>query len=437
MRTDFYRKLGIYVHIPFCLSRCFYCDFNSYSGMEDQIVPYFQVLMRELRILDTLGARMSFQSCDTTGFIKKNELMESTPSAREDFCEKTVSDGGGRAVDTVFFGGGTPSYVESAYIEKILMKIRSAAVEPDLKRLENADPTKWECTIEANPGTVNEAKLKVYKQAGVNRLSFGLQSTHTHHLEMLGRIHRLEEFEKSLAAARNCGFENISADLIFGFPGQTIQEWEQTLEYVIKSGVQHLSCYSLSVEEGTPLYKAIKGGELAEPDEEIDRDMYHFVCNYLGSAGLQQYEISNFARPGYECRHNLKYWTGQEYLGFGAGAHSYFENKRFANFASILDYCNSIKSLDIHKRYAQSELIDDDLREKEYIILYLRLTKGIDTAAFEHIFHCNIFSKYVSQLSKLLNAGLIEVIVPSNKQSKIVLTKKGLDFANAVFVEFI
>jgi oxygen-independent coproporphyrinogen-3 oxidase len=310
------------------------------------------------------------------------------------------------------------------------------------------DP-EWECTIEANPGSLNPDKLNAYAEAGVNRLSVGLQSTHETHLKMLGRVHTYGDFRANIREARDAGFENINADLIFGLPGQTAVQWEPTLEAVVSAGVCHLSCYSLSVEEGTPLYKSVTDGELPIPDEDLDRDMYGFAIDYLRSAGIYQYELSNFAKPGRECRHNLKYWTGGRYVGFGAGAHSYDGYGRFSNAAGIREYINRDGG-GCAERAANDTgvVIDAAEREKEFIILRLRLTDGFGETEFLEAFKRGFLEKYAAEAGDLIDRGLIETIPapqtdgcradnPSKSGRRVRLTRKGMDLANQVFIRFI
>jgi putative oxygen-independent coproporphyrinogen III oxidase len=389
--------------------------------------------------------------------------------------------------DTVFFGGGTPSFVASAHIRGVLRALGLGAAQ---------NPAR-ECTIEANPGTLNRDKLADYRDMGVNRLSVGIQSTHEKYLKMLGRVHSFADCRRNLADAGNVGFDNISADLIFGLPGQTMDEWEQTLEAVLNLGVRHLSCYSLSLEEGTALWDAVARGELPEPDEGVDRALYHFAVDYLKSAGLLQYELSNFAAPGRACRHNLKYWTGAPYRGFGAGAASYYRTVRFTNVAGIPAYirrmggppgprpaaaadlaasadmganargsgggdlaagadmgANARSSGDADlganarnsgdgdlAAIAERVAIDAAEREKEYIILRLRLAAGLDADAFRRAFGRDFLKKYQTAVQKLRAEGLLELRrqrrPDGRRRVRAVLTPKGMDLANRVFVEFI
>jgi len=378
-------------------------------------------------------------------------------------------DGGAGAgfADTVFIGGGTPSSVDAAHITEILGRIprkppESTRARQTSARRESArhapEDADWECTVEANPGTLGGDKLEAYRGAGANRLSVGLQSTHASHLRMLGRAHTAPDFFAACRAARGAGFDNISADLLFGLPGQTLSEWERTLEDVLSADVRHLSCYSLSLEDGTPLRAAVANGELPAPDEDADREMYAFAVSYLRTAGLYQYELSNFAAPGFECRHNLKYWTGARYIGFGAGAHSYDGAVRFSNAVTIPEYIEMIERCGA--AVIERTGIDEAEREKEFIILRLRLTRGFADAKFQAAFGYSFFDRYARQADELTALGLIETgadeagrapdtaeaaarrgrrgtPVRTSPGRRVRLTPRGMDLANRVFLAFI
>ncbi|MCL2059590.1 MAG: radical SAM protein [Oscillospiraceae bacterium] len=485
----------MYVHVPFCVSRCSYCDFNTYAGMDGHIGAYFEALGQEMNAFfrESAGESAAFFAPPVGRVI---EPGSSSCAGGGDTSQGVL---GAPYVDTVFIGGGTPSYVDPAYIAGVLGLI------PQPPRGE------WECTIEVNPGSLSapfdargagssdalgaqgagsleayaganlgtrasrphrpqfevsrphhpqfevsrphhpqfeaytrtganlgtrasrphHPQFEAYARAGVNRISFGLQSTHDAHLKLLGRAHSFDDFLRSYREAKNAGFENISVDLLFGIPGQTLPEWERTLETVVGLGPRHISCYSLSVEEGTPLHKVVEDGSLARADDEIDRDMYHFAVQYLRSAGLHQYELSNFARPGCECRHNLKYWTGARYRGFGAGAHSYDGGARFSNVASIGEYIERADGGG--SPVAEFVPIDEAESEKEFIILRLRLTRGFCDAEFRALFGCGFIEKYGREYDELAGEGLLEA-APG---LRVRLTPKGMDLANRVFVRFI
>jgi len=373
------KSIGIYVHIPFCISKCLYCDFNSLAGMEKYIPDYFDALKKEI---------------DGT----KEEAK----------------------VTSIFIGGGTPSVVDHAYIGELLEKLSN--------KFEITDTA--EITIESNPGTLTREKLRSYKEYGINRLSMGLQSTDDRLLKILGRCHRFEEFINNYNEAVSCGFNNINADLMFSLPDQSLEDWDKSLEAMTALGLQHLSCYSLIVEEGTPFYRLNEQGKLNIPSEEMDREMYKHAKDYLGSKGYVHYEISNFARDNHECRHNLIYWKAQEYIGFGAGAHSYWGDYRFSNVIGIEDYIKGIKAGS--QRAAQKDFISQKDSMAEFMILGLRLIKGVDREEFSNRYNIDPDDIYDDVIKKFVSQGLLH-----SDSSKIALTDKGLDLANIVMAEFL
>ena len=282
----------MYIHIPFCRSKCLYCDFNSFPYREDDAAAYTEALLREL---------CAYQ--ERYGFIYK----------------------------TVFIGGGTPTVINCMLLGKIIEELA-----PRVK-------AGAEISMESNPGTVTFDTLKYYRSLGINRLSIGLQAWQEGLLRELGRIHTQEDFLNAYYWARESGFDNISTDLIFALPNQTSGMWKETLDKVICLGVDHISCYSLILEEGTRLYELYKEGKVQLPDEELDREMYGMAVDILGCSGYRQYEISNFARKGMECKHNLIYWRNEEYLGIGAGSHSKLEGVRFWNYKDIDRYIGLLR----------------------------------------------------------------------------------------------
>ena len=376
------KALSIYIHIPFCKSKCSYCDFNSYAGMEELIPAYFSALKRNLAQYEV------------------------------DFDKYIIK--------TVFLGGGTPSIVDADLIYDYIMNLRSS-FEFD---------NEAEISIECNPGTLKPESLGTYKKAGINRISLGLQCWQNELLKKLGRIHTAEDFERTLTYVKDSGFTNFNADLIFGIPGQTMEEWKETLGRVVSLGIPHLSCYSLSIEEGTQFGEMHKRGELPEPDDEIDRDMYHYTVNMLRDKGYKHYEISNFAKPGFECRHNLVYWRCGRYIGLGAGAHSYFNDSRYNNKVGIREY---ICALSTGRSPAENfETIDTNEQRAEYMIVGLRTEEGIDINDFKNRFGADVMTVYGTEINRLIERGLLVI-----DSSKISLSETGLDLANQVFVEFI
>ena len=354
---------SLYVHIPFCTQKCLYCDFNSYSGKENLIEEYIIALKKEI------------QSYNLNSF------------------------------ETIYFGGGTPSIIQAEYIKEIMSLVSCQD----------------EVTLELNPGTIDEEKLKIYKEAGVNRLSIGLQATQNSILKEIGRIHTLEEFDMAYKMARKVGFENINVDLMFGLPNQSLKDVEESLEYIIKINPEHISCYSLILHND--IFKNL-------PDEDEEREMYYLIIQKLKEAGYLHYEISNFAKPGKESRHNLCYWNQQEYIGAGAGASSYVNGKRYTNELNIEKYINKVNQN--NQWYEIEEVQNEEEKIREYMILKLRLLEGVNIAEAYEKFGVDVYKKFEKEIKKLVGKGLLE-----EAEDNIRLTKKGLDYANIVWEEFI
>lgn len=380
MKT-FDRRIGLYIHIPFCKAKCYYCDFNSFACKEDYIPPYFDALKKEIALYS---------------------------SSLKDYSIKTV-----------FIGGGTPSSVRNRYIYEILNFCnQNFNIEKDA-----------EISIETNPGTLSYEKLMAYRILGINRLSIGLQAWQNRLLKSLGRIHTNKEFEDNFEQARKAGFKNINVDLIFGLPQQTIKDWDETLSKVLELQPEHISCYSLKIEDNTAFGNMLEIGELIPAEDELDREMYYLGIKRLNEAGFEHYEISNFSKPGYQCRHNMIYWEAEQYIGLGAGAHSYFLKKRYNNEGDIGEYIKVVTDHGLMP--ADEQEIDAQEEIYEFIILGLRLTWGICTNEFKERFGKDIFQLFSTQINKLLNNRLIEIV-----EGHIRLSSKGLDLANEVFVEF-
>jgi len=376
------KSIGVYIHIPFCISKCYYCDFNSFSNKNCLVEAYFDALKKEIIINSERAAEYE--------------------------------------VKTVFIGGGTPSSVDPKYIEYILELCRKYyGLRDDA-----------EISIEANPGTLSDIKLKTYKYIGINRLSIGLQAWQNKLLKSIGRIHRIEEFVNNFNLARDIGFNNINVDIIFSLPDQTLDDWYETLSNVAGIKPEHISCYSLKIEENTVLWEKYNKGQIKEIDDGLDREMYYIAKSELSRYGYNMYEISNFSKKGFECKHNLIYWNAESYLGFGAGAHSYFNGKRYSNFYSIEDYIENY--MENEGKYIEEVVIDDKESMSEYIILGMRLTKGISILEFRERYGIEIMNIFGEQFDKLIARGLVE-----NKDGRLMLTETGLDFANQVFMEFI
>lgn len=374
-------ELGIYVHIPFCAGKCFYCDFVSFAGKEKLILEYVKAVQKEI--------------------IKESK-------------EHTSSK-----VTTIYIGGGTPSFIDSKYIVEIVSKIKdNYKVDPNA-----------EITIEINPGTVSKEKLEDYIKCGINRVSIGLQSTDNKLLKQIGRIHTYEQFLVTYELARNVGFKNVNIDLMLALPNQTIEILEDSLNKVIGLEPEHISVYSLILEEGTKLYDLVESGETKLVDEDVERKMYWQVKNILEKNRYSHYEISNFAKMGYESKHNLNCWEQKEYLGIGAAAHSYYNKKRYSNTDNIEEYIKNINEGKSIKTIHEVQTVEDE--QKEYMLLGLRKIEGVSISKFKEKFIQNPIYIFRKELNKLVEEELIEVDIDSIK-----LTNKGLDFANLVWEKF-
>ena len=387
------KNIGLYIHIPFCKRKCEYCDFKSYAGKEELVDEYIKWLKYEVKEVGE-GNRLDYENnLDKLAIVK-----------------------------TIYIGGGTPSLIDSKYINEILEVVKqNYTLENDL-----------EITIEVNPGTVNQEKLEQYKKSGINRLSIGLQSTHDRLLKKLGRIHNYEEFLNTFELARKVGFENINVDLMLGLPEQSIEDLKESVEEIIKLNPEHISVYSLIVEEGTPFYKKLEENELELPKEEIERKMYWTVKQELEKAGYIHYEISNFAKAGFESKHNLSCWNQEEYIGFGTSAHSYTNNVRYSNIDSMEEYIDNFKKESEADNFVFHEKQNKDSKMKEFMMLGLRKIEGVSIKEFKNRFTLNPIFVYRKELEKLVTEELIEI-----DGDKIKLTNKGLDLANLVWEEFI
>ncbi len=376
------KEIGVYIHIPFCKSKCYYCDFNSFSNKENSINDYIECLKKEI--------------------INKSSFEY--------------------LIKTIYIGGGTPSYIDCKYIEEILGILRNHYnISEDV-----------EITIEVNPGTANKDKLEKYYEIGINRLSIGLQTSNNQILKSIGRIHSFEQFKQTIDLAKQAGFSSINSDIIIGLPSQTIYDVEDTINSLIDMGLQHISVYSLIIEEGTVLENKIKNKELKLPDEEIERYMYWFAKRKLEKNGFKHYEISNFAKPGFVSKHNLDCWNQKEYIGFGVSASSYENKTRFSNIGNLDEYIKNINTNSFEKNYIIEEKQTLEAEQNEFMILGLRKISGIRINDFRKKFGRSPLIVYEKQIKELIAQELIAIDVDSIK-----LTKKGLDFANLVWEEFI
>ena len=373
-------KLGIYVHIPFCRSKCDYCDFYSLAGREDRMDDYLKALIAHMK--------------------------ETGPLTR------------GSQVDTVYFGGGTPSYFGEKRLRELLRTIA--------KRFDLAKDA--EITVECNPDSVNLKMLQTLRKAGANRISLGVQSAHPCELSNLHRPHDFEQVKEAVKAIRAAKFKNLSLDLIYGLPGQDMAGWQDTVEQVLALEPEHLSCYGLKVEPGTPLDDRVIRGEKL-PDDDEQADMYLWMVQRLGEAGYKQYEISNFARAGFQSRHNLKYWMGRPYIGFGPGAHSDFGGRRYSFVRDLERYITGV--LGGGAVIDESELIPQRERGSEYLMLRLRTTRGIEEWEYRREFFMN-FDPIEQKLEEYERRGWAE-----RHDRRWNLTAKGFLVSNQLIGELL
>lgn len=387
-------ELGIYIHIPFCIKKCDYCDFISYTNCYDLQEKYVKKLIEEIE--------------ENRDLLKNN------------------------FISTIYIGGGTPSSIKPEFIKKILDKIYEIC---EISQI--SEKIKIETTIEVNPGTTTRNNLQLYKNCGINRLSIGLQSTNDTILETIGRIHNYKQFLDTYKWAKEAGFKNINVDLMLGLPGQDIETLKESLENIVnlQPMPNHISVYSLIVEEGTKIEQNINLGKLKLPDDEEERKQYHYTKNYLELNGYKHYEISNFAKPGFESKHNMNCWKQKQYVGFGVAAHSYVNGIRYANTTDLKEYLN-IKENPREKNFKKIKTVEEKQNkfdmEKEFMMLGLRKLEGISISKFEEKFGENPIYLFRNELQKLVEENLLEVDLDD-----IRLTNKGLDFANLVWEEFV
>ena len=378
-------ELGIYIHIPFCKKKCSYCDFKSFENINENIKKeYIEALIKEIQLTK-----------NNSNYI----------------------------VSTIYIGGGTPSFIDEKYIKEILQAIyKKWEIKPEV-----------EITIEINPGTINKSKLEAYRMMGINRLSIGLQSTNDYLLKKIGRIHNYQDFLDTYILARKTGFENINIDLMLALPEQTLENLMQSVRKIINLNPEHISIYSLILEENTELFSKVQKGEEALVKDELEREMYWKSKEAFEEAGYIYYEISNYSKKGYESKHNKNCWSQKEYLGFGIAAHSYLEEKRFCNIDNLNKYIENIKKGNLE----ENRIIEEKNRTKEniakeYMMLGLRKIEGVSISEFQRKFELNPLFYFRFEISKLQKLDLIEVDLDN-----IRLTKRGLDLANIVFEEFV
>lgn len=374
-------KISLYIHIPFCAQKCLYCDFPSFARKDHLRKAYIEALNKEI-----------------INLREKHNNLE---------------------INTIFIGGGTPSVLESNELECLLKEIAKLNMAKDI-----------EYSMECNPGNLTEEKLEVMKKYGVNRISMGLQAKQDNLLKGLGRIHNYKTFKENFLLAKKVGFNNINVDLMFGLPNQRLNEWEETLREIISLEPAHISAYSLIIEEGTAFYNLYENDKLKLPTEEEERKMYHLAKKILEENGFNQYEISNYAKEGKECRHNLAYWNMDNWIGVGSAAASYINGKRIKNISSVEGYINSINE----KREAVEEIINNSKNDnmEEFMFMGLRKINGIDENEFKNRFSMNINDVYGEILNKYIDEGLL-----IRKSGRIFLSEKGIEISNVIMADFL
>lgn len=374
-------KISLYIHIPFCAQKCLYCDFPSFARKDYLRKAYIEALNKEIISLR-----------------EKHNNLE---------------------INTIFIGGGTPSVLEADELECLLKEVAKLNMAKDI-----------EYSMECNPGNLTEEKLEVMKNYGVNRISMGLQAKQDNLLKGLGRIHNYKTFKENFLLAKKVGFNNINVDLMFGLPNQRLNEWEETLREIISLEPAHISAYSLIIEEGTAFYNLYENDKLKLPTEEEERKMYHLAKKILEENGFNQYEISNYAKEGKECRHNLAYWNMDNWIGVGSAAASYINGKRIKNISSVEEYINSINE----NGEAVEEIINNSKNDnmEEFMFMGLRKINGIDENEFKKRFSMNINDVYGEILNKYIDEGLL-----IRDSGRIFLSEKGIEISNIIMADFL
>ena len=375
-------KIGLYIHIPFCQQKCLYCDFPSHANLTHLYQPYVAALCREI---SGMGGVLS-----------------------------------GCIVDSVYIGGGTPTVLSADGLGQVLKEIHSAF----------SIDKRAEISIEANPGTVDKEKLLVLRDGGVNRISFGVQTFSDSLLSSIGRIHSAAQAIESVTMAQQVGFSNINIDLMYGLPGQSIIQLEESILKAVELNVTHISAYGLKVEEGTVFATLENEGRLILPTEEEDEGMYELTTRLLPHHGFLRYEISNFAKEGYECIHNLKYWQYKPYIGIGAAAHSFVNKKRLANQSDVLSYIKAIESNQSPEEV--SEIPDQGIAMAEYVFLALRTVRGLSVEHFNDYFKADFWEQYGPIVTRLIEKKLLVA-----RENQIYLTSIGMKYGNVVFSSFL
>lgn len=374
-------KISLYIHIPFCAQKCLYCDFSSFARKDYLRKAYIEALNKEI-----ISLREKYNNIE---------------------------------INTIFIGGGTPSVLEADELECLLKEVAKLNMAKDV-----------EYSMECNPGNLTEEKLEVMKKYGVNRISMGLQAKQDNLLKGLGRIHNYKTFKENFLLAKKVGFNNINVDLMFGLPNQRLNEWEETLREIISLEPAHISAYSLIIEEGTAFYNLYENDKLKLPTEEEERKMYHLAKKILEENGFNQYEISNYAKEGKECRHNLAYWNMDNWIGVGSASASYMDGKRIKNISSVEEYINSINE----KGEAIEEIINNSKNDnmEEFMFMGLRKINGIDENEFKNRFSMNINNVYGEIINKYIDEGLL-----IRESGRIFLSEKGIEISNIIMADFL
>ena len=374
------KKLGLYVHFPFCASKCKYCNFNSYSDKNELQLKYFQALLREL-------------------LMYKSDDIE---------------------IDTIFIGGGTPSIMFNGCISTLLSEVRK-----NFKLSENI-----EITIEANPNSIDKNKTIEWKESGVNRVSIGLQSINSNLLKLIGRPHTKQDYIRAYEDVVSAGITNINTDCLIGLPRQKLSDVKKMLGFLMKLKLTHLSVYSLILEEDTPLHKMVTSGQLKLPKEEKTLGMYNYTYKFLNENGFNRYEVSNFALDGYECQHNLHTWEMHEYIGIGAGAYGFFDGVRYGNVEQIEDYISAVstgnKPIKLEEKVGKTELFE------ESIMLGLRTKYGVNLKEIKDKYNVDLYETKKNELNSFLKMGVIEI-----KNDNLVLTNAGYPILNKIILELV
>lgn len=388
------KEIGIYIHIPFCLSKCFYCDFVSYSNREDMIEKYTYALCNEI-----------LQNAEVLGQYK---------------------------VTTIYIGGGTPSFIDNKYICQILNTIYMVIDKSYLQ----------EVTIECNPNSITKDKIDMYKEAGINRVSIGLQSIFNDILKTIGRAHKFEDFENALNIVNESGIDNITVDLMYPLPNLTLDRLKETVDYVCSlknKNVKHVSIYNLEVHENTKLAFLLQEGYITLPDEDEEYEMYKYIKDTLENNGYHRYEISNYALDGFEAIHNTRYWNQEEYLGFGVNASSFFGGARYSNIKDLDKYIDNLTKNNLELSDSIKDGLVDEYEEldllslmKEYVILSLRKIKGLDKQKFKSKFKKDVYDIFLDEINELKQDKLID-----ENDTNIFLTDRGLEVANIVWEKFV